>query len=61
MPTYKYKCQNEKCNHEFEIKQSIKDDKLKTCDKCKEDKLDRVPQKSDFVLNGDGWFNKGGY
>jgi putative FmdB family regulatory protein len=33
MPTYEYVC--EKCDHKFEIFQSIKDDALKTCPKEK--------------------------
>ena len=34
MPTYEYVC--EKCDHRFDIFQSIKDDALKVCpqDKC---------------------------
>lgn len=59
MITYKYKCTN--CHHKFEIKQRISEDKLKHCNKCDTDNLERLIQKSDFVLKGDGWFNKGGY
>lgn len=33
MPTYDYKCTN--CSHTFEIFQSMKDDALKECPKCK--------------------------
>ncbi len=33
MPTYEYRCK--KCDHEFEVFQSIKDAPKKTCPKCK--------------------------
>ena len=33
MPMYQYRC--EKCNEEFEAKQSISDDPIKDCPKCK--------------------------
>ena len=33
MPTYEYECQ--KCQHRFELVQSIKDAPKKTCPKCK--------------------------
>lgn len=45
MPTYTYKCTNEKCehyDHEFEVKQSMKDDKLTECPECKEETLQKV-------------------
>lgn len=34
MPTYTYKC-NE-CNHQFEVKQKISDDRLTDCPKCEQ-------------------------
>jgi putative FmdB family regulatory protein len=33
MPTYEYECQ--KCGHQFEVFQSIKDKPKKTCPECK--------------------------
>jgi putative FmdB family regulatory protein len=40
MPTYAYQC--DACQHEFDEFQSIKDDPLKTCPQCKEDRLRRL-------------------
>ena len=33
MPTYEYECQ--KCQHRFEVHQSIKDGPLRTCPQCR--------------------------
>ncbi|MDR3626921.1 MAG: zinc ribbon domain-containing protein [Ignavibacteriaceae bacterium] len=33
MPTYEYKCK--KCGHMFEVFQSMKDEPIKVCPKCK--------------------------
>ena len=61
MPTYTYKC-NE-CEHQFDIRQSINDDKLKDCPECekKESLVKLITGGSGFQLKGNGWFNKGGY
>lgn len=40
MITYEYKC--EACEHQFEIKQSIKDKPLEKCPECKKKKLYRL-------------------
>lgn len=40
MPTYEYVC--EACNHRFDEFQSFKDDPLKVCPACKEEKLRRL-------------------
>ena len=40
MPTYEYVCDG--CGHNFDEFQSMKDDPLKTCPKCQEDKLRRL-------------------
>jgi putative FmdB family regulatory protein len=40
MPTYEYRC--ESCGHEFEELQSFKDEPLKVCPKCHEEKLRRL-------------------
>ena len=58
MPTYHYKCQ--KCNQEFDIKQSMNDNKLTHCDKCNEETLERIIQAVGVVYKGNGWFKKNG-
>jgi putative FmdB family regulatory protein len=40
MPTYDYKC--DKCNHTWELFQSITADPVKTCPECKSRKARRV-------------------
>ena len=40
MPTYDYKC--DKCEHTWELFQSIKADAVKTCPECKSRKARRV-------------------
>jgi putative FmdB family regulatory protein len=40
MPTYEYLCEG--CGHRFDEFQSFKDDALKTCPKCQEEKLRRL-------------------
>ena len=40
MPTYDYVC--DQCGHRFEEMQSFKDDPLKVCPKCREEKLRRL-------------------
>jgi putative FmdB family regulatory protein len=40
MPTYEYVCEG--CGHRFDELQSFKDDPLKTCPQCREDKLRRL-------------------
>ncbi len=40
MPTYEYACP--KCGHSFELFQSIKDEHLKKCPKCKKTGVKRV-------------------
>ena len=40
MPTYEYACQ--KCGHEFEQFQSMRDEPLKKCPKCKKQSLKRL-------------------
>ena len=40
MPTYEYVCDG--CGHNFDEFQSMKDDPLKTCPQCQEDKLRRL-------------------
>jgi len=40
MPTYEYLCEG--CNHRFDEFQSFKDEPLKVCPKCHEEKLRRL-------------------
>jgi putative FmdB family regulatory protein len=40
MPTYEYQCDS--CGHRFDELQSFKDDPLKVCPKCQEEKLRRL-------------------
>jgi putative FmdB family regulatory protein len=40
MPTYEYLCEG--CGHRFDELQSFKDDVLKVCPKCQEEKLRRL-------------------
>jgi len=55
-PMYTYKC--EKCEHEFDEIQGIKEDPLKTCPKCGEETLKRLIGNTTFILQGDGWTPK---
>ena len=55
---YQYKCFN--CGHQFEIKQSIKDDKLKECPECKQEKLERIISAPSVIYKGNNWTSKGG-
>ncbi len=62
MPTYRYRCTDDTCAHEFEIKQSISDDVLTECPECQEDTLNKIINSNgNFVLKGPGWFKNGGY
>ena len=57
MPTYTYRCQ--KCGHEFERFQSMSDEPVKRCEKCK-GKVQRVFHPVGIVLKGPG-FHKTDY
>jgi putative FmdB family regulatory protein len=65
MATYIYKCNDESCevNKEYyEVRQSMKDDALKSCPKCWEDTLSRViTGGTHFQLKGKGWTGKLGH
>lgn len=66
MPTYTYKCFHEdkenknKCEHQFDIVQSIKDDKLKECPVCHNQSLERLISAPMVVYKGAGWFKTSG-
>ena len=53
MPTYTYRCQ--KCGHEFERFQSMSDEPVKRCEKCKS-KVQRVFHPVGIVLKGSGFY-----
>ena len=56
MPTYNYLCKE--CEHQFEIKHSIKDDPITECPKCCEHSLKRlIYGGSGFILKGGGWYS----
>jgi len=54
MPTYQYECTQ--CGHQFEIRQSIKDEPLADCPDCN-GKIQRVISGgSGFILKGPGFY-----
>lgn len=56
--TYEYECPV--CDHRFETEQSIKDDPLTECPKCRVCALKRlISGGTGFVLKGGGWFRDG--
>jgi putative FmdB family regulatory protein len=57
MPTYTYRCQ--KCGHEFERFQSMSDEPVKRCERCR-GKVQRVFHPVGIVLKGPG-FHKTDY
>jgi putative FmdB family regulatory protein len=55
MPTYEYRC--DACSHEFEEFQYIKDEPLKKCPKCGQDKLRRlISGGAAIVFKGSGFY-----
>ena len=55
MPTYQYRCSD--CGHEFEVIQSMKEDKLKTCPECGKDALQRlIGSGSGLIFKGSGFY-----
>ena len=55
MPTYDYACQG--CDHQFEQFQSIKDEPLVQCPKCKKKKLKRlVGSGAGLIFKGTGFY-----
>jgi putative FmdB family regulatory protein len=53
MPIYEYKCQQ--CGAQFEMRQSVSDAPLTTCDKC-HGKLEKQWSLSGFQFKGAGWY-----
>lgn len=55
MPTYEYKCDN--CGHQFEIYQSMKDDKLTKCPVCGKEALKRlIGTGGGVIFKGSGFY-----
>ena len=55
MPTYEYACQ--KCGYEFEQFQSMRDEPLKKCPKCKKQSLKRlVGGGAGLIFKGTGFY-----
>lgn len=55
MPTYEYACP--KCGHEFELFQSMKDEPLKKCPKCKKTGVKRlVGGGAGLIFKGSGFY-----
>lgn len=55
MPTYEYACP--KCGHQFETFQSMKDEPLKVCPKCKKPGLKRLlGTGAGLIFKGSGFY-----
>lgn len=55
MPTYEYQC--DACEHQFEELQSIKDEPLKKCPKCRKKKLRRLfGTGAGLIFRGSGFY-----
>jgi len=55
MPTYEYLCKA--CDHEFEREQRISEPPVKTCPRCKAQKVKRLISRTSFHLKGGGWYS----
>lgn len=53
MPIYEYKCQQ--CGAQLEVRQSVSDEPLTTCEKC-HGKLEKQWSLSGFQFKGAGWY-----
>jgi putative FmdB family regulatory protein len=53
MPTYSYKCT--KCAHQFDVQQSITDDAIAPCPKCKGE-VQKVFGKVGVTFKGTGFY-----
>jgi putative FmdB family regulatory protein len=54
MPTYEYACQ--KCGYEFEKFQSIKDEPVKRCPKCKGKVAKKISLGAGLLFKGSGFY-----
>lgn len=56
MPTYEYVCSA--CKNEWEVEQSMKDNALTECPRCKEQTARRqISKGTGFILKGGGWYS----
>lgn len=53
MPIYEYQCDS--CGYQFEVKQSIKDEALTTCERCGKS-LQRLISSPGIMFKGSGWY-----
>lgn len=53
MPIYEYQC--ESCSYKFEVKQSIKDDPIATCERCGKP-VRRLISSPAIMFKGSGWY-----
>jgi putative FmdB family regulatory protein len=53
VPTYEYQCDG--CSYQFEVKQSIKDAPLTTCERCGK-ALRRLISSPGIMFKGSGWY-----
>ena len=57
MPTYDYLC--DKCEYQFEVFQSMKDEPVKNCPKCKSTVKKIITGGVGIIFKGSGWTQKG--
>jgi putative FmdB family regulatory protein len=56
MPTYEYVCSA--CKNEWEVEQSMKDNALTECPRCKDQTARRqISRGTGFILKGGGWYS----
>ena len=53
MPIYEYLCQD--CSYRFELKQSMKDEAVATCEKCGKS-VGRIISAPAIMFKGSGWY-----
>ncbi|TKB63041.1 MAG: zinc ribbon domain-containing protein [Nitrospira sp.] len=53
VPIYEYQCDG--CSYRFEVKQSIKDDPLSTCERCGK-AIRRLISSPGIMFKGSGWY-----
>ena len=54
MPTYEYRCND--CGYEFEIFQSMKDDRLTACEKCNGTLKRLIGTGAGIIFKGSGFY-----
>lgn len=60
MPTYTYKCTNEKCDEMVDIFHKITESlPSMTCSNCGNTEFKQIISGSSFILRGSGWFKDG--